>query len=252
MGIALKIASYFLIYSFLGWCLESIYKTWYTKKWVNSGFLYGPFCPIYGFGAIIMYLFLDDLSNKPIITFCMGFVVLSIWEYLVGILLEKIFHTKYWDYSENKFNFQGRVCLLNSVFWGILAVVFIDIVNPFVTSLLEQVNTETLLYVNIGLYIIVAVDVVVSIITTFSITEKLKNVEELNNSIKEKIEEIKNKAINSEISESLQDAIDELKDKRDAIVNKAYHNIIRIKRAFPTMKSEQITNFLNEKTNKKQ
>ena len=105
-----NIIAYFIIYSFLGWVLESVYKTLYQKKLVNSGFLYGPFCPIYGFGAIIMYLFLDEVANKPIITFCLGFVILSIWEYVVATILEKIFNTKYWDYSNNMFNLNEEVC----------------------------------------------------------------------------------------------------------------------------------------------
>ena len=247
MGIILKLSTYFIIYSFLGWCIESIYKSIIEKKLVNSGFLFGAFCPIYGFGAIIMYLFLEDVSNKPIIIFCLGFVVLSIWEYFVGLFLEKVFHAKYWDYSEYKLNLQGRVCLLNSFFWGLLGVLFIDIINPFITGILEKINVDTIMYFDIIIYIIIFIDIVVSIKNNFSIAEKLKYIEELNNNIKEKLEEIKTKAINTEISESLQDAIDELKTKRDIIVRKSYRSIIRLKKAFPTMKSEQISKFLNNK-----
>ena len=247
MGILLKLSTYFVIYSFLGWCIESIYKSIMEKKLVNSGFLFGPLCPIYGLGAIIMYLFLEDVSNKPIITFCLGFVVLSIWEYIVGLFLEKVFHAKYWDYSNYKLNLQGRVCLLNSFFWGLLGVLFIDIINPFITGIIEQINIDTIMYFDIIIYIIIFIDIVVSIKNNFSIAEKLKYIEELNNNIKEKLEEIKTKAINTEISESLQDAIDELKTKRDIIVRKSYRSIIRLKKAFPTMKSEQISKFLNNK-----
>lgn len=248
MGFILKIATYFLVYSFLGWVIESIYKSIRQKKIVNSGFLYGPVCPIYGFGAIIMYLFLDDVSNRPVITFCLGFVILSIWEYVVSVFLEKVFHTKYWDYSNNRVNLQGRVCLLNSTFWGILSVLFIDVINPFVTGLLEQIDAQTILYVATAIYAILTVDIIISIINTLKITEKLKNLDELNNKIKEKLEEIKNKGRNTEIAETLQDALEELKAKRDVLVQKSYNSISRIKRAFPTMKSEQISKFLNEKT----
>ena len=252
MEIHLRIATYFIVYSFLGWVLESVYKSILEKKLVNSGFLFGPICPIYGFGAIIMYLFLEDVSNKPVITFCLGFVVLSAWEYMVGLLLEKVFHTKYWDYSNNKFNLQGRVCLVNSIFWGILGMLFIDVLNPIVTSLLDKIKPEYLFYIDIAIYIGIIIDIIVSTINTISITEKLKYVEELNNSIKEKIEEIKQKGIGTEISASLQEAIEELKAKRDAIVQKSYNNIIRIKKAFPTMKSDQISNFLRTKEKKEE
>lgn len=250
MNIYLRIATYFIIYSFLGWVVESTYKSVIEKKLINSGFLFGPFCPIYGFGAIIMYLFLDDVSNKPIITFCLGFVVLSVWEYVAGLFLEKVFNTKYWDYSNNKFNLQGRVCLLNSVFWGILGMVFIDVLNPIVTSLIEAISIDKLINFNIIAYIIVSIDVIVSVVNTFSITEKIKYVEELNKNIKDKIEEIKEKGIGNEISQSLQEALEDLKSKRDSIVQKSYNNILRIKKAFPTMKSDQISNFLKSREKK--
>ena len=93
-----QLITYFIIYSFLGWVMESIVRTIAEKKIINTGFLYGPFCPIYGFGAIIMLLFLKTFDKNWIILFLASFVILSLWEYLVGVLLEKMFHTKYWDY----------------------------------------------------------------------------------------------------------------------------------------------------------
>lgn len=123
--IIIKTLDYFFIYSFIGWVLESVYKTIYEKKLVNSGFLYGPFCPIYGLGALIMYAFLSGYNDNPLHVFVIGFVILSIWEYIVAWAIEKVLHEKYWDYSNNKFNINGRVCLLNSLFWGILGVIYI-------------------------------------------------------------------------------------------------------------------------------
>ncbi len=87
--------SYFFVYSFIGWLLESIYKTILQKKVVNSGFLLGPFCPIYGFGALIMYLSLRNLTNNIFVLFLFGLIVLSIFEYIVGVFLEVVFKTKY-------------------------------------------------------------------------------------------------------------------------------------------------------------
>ena len=107
----LHIITYLIIYSFLGWVLESVSKTISQRKWVNSGFLKGPLCPIYGFGAIIMVLCLSFLKENIVILFIAAFIVLSVWEYIVGFFLEKVFKTKYWDYSNIKFNIHGRVCL---------------------------------------------------------------------------------------------------------------------------------------------
>jgi len=99
---------YFLIYSFFGWILETVYKSVLQKKYVNSGFLFGPFCPIYGFGAVILYLFLDSFKDNLVLVFLIGMIIFSIWECVVGYWLEKFFNTKYWDYSNEKFNFKGR------------------------------------------------------------------------------------------------------------------------------------------------
>ena len=126
--------TYFIIYSIAGWILESVYRSYREKKIINTGFLNGPLCPIYGIGAIIMFLFLRQFSNNIIILFTVSLIGMSLWEYLVGYLLEKIFKTKYWDYSDHKINIKGRVCLSNSICWGILGVIFVKYIHPFVKS----------------------------------------------------------------------------------------------------------------------
>ena len=126
-----KVILYFILYSFLGWCLESVYKTIIFKKPTNSGFLYGPFCPMYGIGAVIM-LYASRLSNNIFITFILAIIIFTIWEYLVAVILEKLFKTKYWDYSNIKFNFQGRICLKNSIYWGLLGVLLVFVIQPFI------------------------------------------------------------------------------------------------------------------------
>lgn len=114
-----KIVMYFMIYSFFGWIMESVLKTVVEKKPVNSGFLYGPFCPIYGFGAVFMFLCLNNFKNNIILLFVIGFFTLSLWEYIVGLLLEKIFHTRYWDYSNNRFNIKRESMFTKFIILGI-------------------------------------------------------------------------------------------------------------------------------------
>ena len=115
-----SLLTYFVIYSIAGWILESTVRSVIEKKIINTGFLIGPFCPIYGIGCIIILLFLERFKEQTIILFGICVLVLSTWEYFVGFILEKIFHTKYWDYSEQRFNIKGRVCLTNSICWGVL------------------------------------------------------------------------------------------------------------------------------------
>lgn len=242
-----RIITYFIVYSFLGWVMESVLKTALQRKPVNSGFLYGPFCPIYGFGAIFMFLFLQGFKDNPILLFIIAFFVLSLWEYLVGWLLEKIFHTKYWDYTENKFNIKGRVCLMNSLFWGFLGVVFIRYMHPFIMEKIDLIKTNDLLFITGTLSIIMIVDLIVSIIKVKHITVNLEKLKEITNTIKEKIDELETKQITKE---ALQEVIEELAYKQTVIKRKLLKQTNRLKKAFPTMKSdaiERINDFLKEK-----
>ena len=248
--------TYLILYSFAGWVLESVCKTVEQRKFVNSGFLYGPFCPIYGFGALIMLLCLSFLKEKPVLLFIAAFFILSIWEYLVGIFLEKVFKTKYWDYSHLKFNFQGRVCLKNSLFWGILGVLFICIIHPFIEKYITMIPISILLYINIIIGIAISVDLVFSIIAITNFESMLNKINELGDNIKEKVKELKelndkNKqkvaTIEKSSIENIENIIQELKKKEEKLKIRIYRQANRLKKAFPSMKSEAISNFLSQK-----
>lgn len=245
-----ELLTYFIIYSFMGWTIESIYKSIFQKEFVNSGFLHGPFCPIYGIGALIMFLFLQDYKGNPVLIFCLGFVVLSTWEYIVGVFLEKVFKTKYWDYSNYKLNLQGRVCLLNSIFWGILGIIFINFIHPFIQSKLALVDKKIIIILDIIISIYLIIDAIISSIKVMNIESKLQKIEELNDKIKEKIEEIKNLQDKSEGKEKLQSLLNELKDRREKKKRKLYLYAHRIKKAFPSIDSEKMTKIASEKVEK--
>ena len=180
-----KIIFYFIIYSFLGWCLESVYKTIIFKKPTNSGFLYGPFCPMYGIGAVMMIV-LSKLSDNIIIIFLLSFVLFSVWEYIVAVILEKCFKTKYWDYSELKFNIKGRICLKNSFYWGLLGVILIYAIQPIVERLTNLISEQILLYISILLCIIISLDTIITITKLIVIDKKIKQIFEIGEAIKEK------------------------------------------------------------------
>lgn len=241
--------TYFILYSFLGWVLESVSKTIAQRKLVNSGFLNGSICPIYGCGAVIMILALGFLKNNILLLFIVSFFVLSIWEYIVGVLLEKIFKTKYWDYSENKFNIKGRVCLKNSIFWGVLGVIFIEYIHPLIESKIVLMSLNILIYANIILYIALIVDTIVSSIKTAKLEKAMLKIEEIEKSIKEKIEELKEQSKNksSKNLSDLERIIRELKISQTKLKITLYKRARRLKSAFPSMKSESITNLLNQK-----
>ncbi len=101
----------FFLYSFLGWCLEVLCKLVSEKKFVNRGFLIGPYCPIYGYGAILMSVLLQKYLDDPFTLFIMIVLICSVLEYFTSFFLEKIFHTRWWDYTKYRFNINGRICL---------------------------------------------------------------------------------------------------------------------------------------------
>lgn len=245
-----NLLTYFIMYSIAGWMLESTYRSIREKRIINSGFLLGPFCPIYGTGAIIMLLFLEKFKGNVIALFIISFLVLSTWEYLVGVLLEKIFKTKYWDYSDHKINIKGRVCLSNSIYWGILGVLFIEYIHPFIEKnigLINPVFLNTMIVIVVVLFI---VDTIISVITTINIKTALDKTEELNNQIKEKLEEIKNlssKDIKNDIIENLQNKIEALKNKKNRLFRRLYRKVYRLKKAFPDIQSKEITEILSRK-----
>ena len=237
----LEIIIYFITYSFLGWVMESIFRSISEKKIINTGFLKGPFCPIYGVGAIIMLLFLKRFSDNLTVLFIVSVVVLTIWEYLVGVLLEKLFHTKYWDYSKNKFNFQGRICLTNSIFWGILGVVFVKYIHPAIENLIEKIDVRILIFVYSILGIVILVDMITSIVKVKNIKVTLEKIEKLNNEIREKLKE-----------ENVQYIIEQLKYKRNKTILRLYKNVYRLKKAFPAINTKEITEVLSKKVELKE
>lgn len=241
-----EILIYFIIYSFLGWVLESIVRTICERKPINTGFLKGPFCPIYGCGAIIMIVFLSKFSYSWILLFIMSIIFLSLWEYIVGVFLEKVFKTKYWDYSNHKFNYKGRLCLTNSIAWGFLGVLFIKYIHPFIIQVLDKVDIIYLEIIVPILLIILIIDAIISIVKIKKINVTLQKIETLNQQIKEKLKEITEQE-KFVTSENIQMVVDQMKLKRDKIVKRLYKRVYRLKKAFPAINTKEFTEILNQK-----
>lgn len=126
----------FFVYSFIGWCGEAAMAAVHRRKFVNRGFVSGPICPVYGAGAAAVAVFLPELKDQLFFLFLGGMIVTTFVEYLTGRILELIFHRKWWDYSDQRFNLDGYVCLKNSVVWGICSVLMICFFDPLLCRLL--------------------------------------------------------------------------------------------------------------------
>lgn len=155
-----QLAFFFFIYSFAGWCIEVCCAAIQKRKFVNRGFVNGPLCPIYGSGAVLFAVFLPELKEAPFFLFLAGAILASILEFTTGALLEKLFHRKWWDYSNIRWNYEGYVCLPFSLGWGVCAVVLNMFLNPLLVKLLRIMPKLLMVIIMIALTVALVLDTV--------------------------------------------------------------------------------------------
>lgn len=154
-----NLLAYFIIYSFLGFIVETLYGV-ITKGVLESrqSFLYGPFCGIYGLGAVIIIQILKKIQNNNIHLFISGIILGSILEYLVSLIGEIIYQIKWWDYSNNILNINGRICLIYSIFWGFCSIGLMRFVNPKIDLLINKINPKCFTIIITALTIFLIID----------------------------------------------------------------------------------------------
>ncbi len=153
---------YFFVYSFIGWLWETIYCSLEERKFVYRGFLSGPYCPIYGFGVLILLEVLSPIKGDVPLLFLVSVIVMSIFEYVVSFVLEKLFHQRWWDYSAEKFNIKGRIALKSSLFWGVMCLVIIYVLQPMIVPFADAVVSISPL-IPAALAIIVLIDAIYTV-----------------------------------------------------------------------------------------
>lgn len=156
--------SLFLIYSFIGWCLETIYAFFRHGYYVNRGFLLGPLCPIYGFGVVIMILLLEPVKDNILLFFLSSTALMSSLEYLTGAAMLKVFNARWWDYREMQYNVDGFITLETSLLWGLLSILLIHSLHPYVVNLLRKASTSFYRRAALGLCMLTLCDFVFSVI----------------------------------------------------------------------------------------
>ncbi len=180
---------YFILYSIIGWMCEVVYCSIPEKKFINRGFLNGPYCPIYGVGALIIIMFLMPYVSDPILVFFIGIILTSTLEYITSWGMEKLFHAKWWDYSDHKFNINGRVCLLNSFLFGLLCVILMYAVHPIVNDLVGSFSSFWIQIIATVVAVFFVSDLVESTRETVSFNKKLSSVYEATTELKDHLKE---------------------------------------------------------------
>ena len=223
-----KLVISFALYSLLGWACESTYCSIPAKRFINRGFLNGPFCPVYGVGALLVIFLLRPFTQNLLVLFVFGVLVTSVLEYITGFLLEKLFHTTWWDYSIRRFNIKGRVCLRNSLLFGVLSVLLLHFINPFVEKLEAWIPERALPAIAFIFLFYFITDSVITVRSILAMNGKLDELEKV-------LEEIKNKG--EENRERLQQSFEsKVNATREAVLELQAASVERLQERLETIR----------------
>lgn len=154
----------FFFYSAAGWFVESLYRSIGEKRIINSGFLTGPMCPIYGTGALVMTVFLyNPFKDNLLAVFLLGMLLCDLVEYITSVLMEVLFHARWWDYTYEFLNIRGRICLKHTLYWGIASIAFVKLIHPKIDGIVQNFDLKTVRIILIAIFAVFFVDVANSV-----------------------------------------------------------------------------------------
>ncbi|MBQ2823542.1 MAG: hypothetical protein IJF18_03095 [Oscillospiraceae bacterium] len=226
----------FCIWSFIGWCVEVCYMTIETGEYQNRGFLSMPICPIYGFGVLMVVVFFRPIENDFFLLFLSTGALCTLFELMVGLGMEKMFHTRWWDYSHERFNFKGYICLKVSILWGLGCATVVRFVHPLVEKYVG------ILPQTVGLVIIV----IMSVLIVIDLISSISAVNHMNNRLKQ-IDEISNLMLKGsvKIGENLATETNEIMEKYDKL--KESKPVTELKEKYEELKESKPVTELKEK-----
>ena len=246
---------FFAVYAVLGWCAEVAYAAVKRGKFVNRGFLNGPVCPIYGFGMVLIIFALSPIKNNIFLLFIGATVLTTALEFITGFILEKLYNQRWWDYSENRFNIGGYICLKFSILWGTAGTVLIALVHPFIAVIIGIIPNWLgwiVISVVITLFVI-DFSLTSSYLARFAArTKKLKEIgaelKKLSDTMGENLYEAVKRGDNikerlEELSESSKEKtaarFSELNRRREELAEKRSRIYERLERAYPNLKKRR-------------
>jgi uncharacterized membrane protein len=208
--------SYFIIYAFFGWCLEVVYQAVEHGKFINRGFLNGPYCPIYGFGVIMVVYALDPIKENILILYAGAVLLTTSLELVTGFLLEKIFNQKWWDYSGERFNLKGYICLKFSLLWGIACLITVRLIHPSVEKFVDRLPHK------FGIVMLTVImtgfisDMIITVMAIIHIKKKLRLLEDISAEMRK---------ISDKTGQKIFDGVEIVMDKKNEFDEKteAYH-----------------------------
>ena len=220
---------FFYIYSIMGWCIESTIVPVSRRKIINRGFLTGPFLPIYGFGALSILVMTVPVRDNFYLVYFFGMIAATVLEYVAGTIMELLFHVKYWDYSYRKIQFQGKVCLVSSLFWGALALILTEVIHSPIEEIVLGLPKKTSDLIIIIIGITLCVDLYYATKAAFDLKHTLEKLSIVKVEI-DKLQQQLNKA-----KESAEGQLNKLK----AATNKTMDETINFKEKLRRLQSEK-------------
>ena len=199
----------FFVYGFLGWCTEVAYATTKQRKFVNRGFLNGPICPIYGVGVTVVVYFLTPYKDNLILLYVLSTVLVTVLEGLTGYLMDKIFHHKWWDYTNQLLNIGGYVCLIFSLVWGVACVLIVRVIHPVIHKILTFIPHTLGLIMLAVLEICIFVDLYVTAAGILKLNHQLEAMAK----IAAELHEISDK-LGENIHEGMMDTMEATEERR--------------------------------------
>lgn len=242
----------FFIYAILGWIIETTLVSIEKRKFVNRGFLIGPYCPIYGFGGLAITILLKNYTKDPIVLFLMAVIICGTLEYFTSYIMEKIFKARWWDYSARKYNINGRICLETVVPFGILGCLVMYVLNPITFKYLNMLSNSMLNIISAICFTIFVTDNIVSynVISSFTKTVKTINVGKIKDNTEEITKKVREVLIgksffNKRLMEAYPNLQAKIKEKARQIAQKAKEVKTEMSDKVESMK-EKITQSANE------
>lgn len=241
----------FFVYGFLGWCTEVIFAAAKQRKFVNRGFLNGPICPIYGIGVVSVVEVLEPLMDNTVLLYVGATVLVTVLEWITGFLLEKLFHHKWWDYSNMPMNLNGYVCVLFSLIWGAACLVIVRYIHPFIYRVLAFVPAWAGILLLVVFLALLIADLYVTVSGILKLNRRLKKMEEIAGELKHLSDQIgcnisRNVIEGLEKQEDTKQKAEELQLKYRELMEGQSLASRRIIKAFPKMRPGRYENQFRE------
>lgn len=239
---------FFYFYCFFGWCFESTYVSVKTHKLTNRGFMHGPFLPLYGSGAIMMLVASMPFQDNVPLTYLAGCVGATLLEYVTGVVMEALFKVRYWDYSNQRFNFQGHVCLKSTLAWGGLTILMTSVIHRYVEQMVLSVPIQILTAVTFVLTAVIFADFALSFKAALDLRDVLIKLEEAKAEIGrlQKRMDVRIAVTADDVERKVKERYEELQRKRTETLQGLEKRLQKVIQAYPTFRSSRYRETVEE------